>query len=66
MEEKKQEWKRKAAQNEANGIKCDVEFQMMVERARQKVVDMKSHKTPADDKINICVRKRPAFEKELE
>lgn len=39
---------------------------MMVERARQKVVDMKSHKTPADDKINICVRKRPAFEKELE
>lgn len=29
--------------NEANGIKCDVEFQMKVTKERAKVVEMKPH-----------------------
>ncbi len=37
MEEKKQEREMMTAANEAMGIKCDVEFQMMVERAKSRV-----------------------------
>lgn len=65
MDEIKQIREKQAADNEAAGIKCDVEFQMLVERAKQRVVEMKPHEYPTDTKINICVRKRPVFPEEL-
>lgn len=49
------------AANAANGIKCDVEFQMMVEKAKARVKPMSDHAVKTSQKINICVRKRPAF-----
>lgn len=38
----------------------------MVEKARCRVKPMKDHDPTKDSKINICVRKRPIFTKELE
>jgi len=62
MEEVKQNRQKMQAKNDAAGINCDVEFQMMVEKARASVVPMVEHKcTTETDKINICVRKRPLF-----
>jgi kinesin family protein 2/24 len=39
---------------------------MMVERAKTRVKPRREHVTKTDQKINICVRKRPPFQKELE
>ncbi len=67
MEEVKQNRQKMQAKNDAAGIKCDVEFQMMVEKAKACVVPMKEHRcTTETDKINICVWKRPVFQKEKE
>ncbi len=38
----------------------------MVEKAKMRVKKMKPHDTTKASKINICVRKRPVFPKELE
>lgn len=56
MEEVKQNRQKMQAKNDAAGIKCDVEFQMMVEKAKDCVIPMKEHLfTTENDKINICV-----------
>lgn len=39
---------------------------MMVSKAVKRVKPMKSHDPAKASKINICVRKRPTFQKELE
>lgn len=64
MEMNKKLKERKEVINKEQGIKCDVDFQLMVEDERDKVIKAKPHKTPDLSKINICIRKRPLFQKE--
>ncbi|CAI2387058.1 unnamed protein product [Moneuplotes crassus] len=65
LEKKQRIKKRKQLENKKKGImQCDVDFQLMVEHEKSKVVNQKSHKIPDLNKINICVRKRPLFHKE--
>lgn len=40
------------------------DFESMVGREKSKVIKARSHKIPALNKINICVRKRPLLRKE--
>ncbi len=39
---------------------------MKVKKEMSKVVEMQEHQYPIATKINVCVRKRPVFHKELE
>lgn len=66
MEEKRQQKIKRAIDNQEQGIKCDVDFQLMVEAERAKVKQGSSHKIPDLSKINVWVRKRPLFQKEAE
>ena len=62
MEEVKHQREQQQAINEANGIKCDVEFQMKVTQEKAKVVEMRQHEmADVQPQQNICVRKRPLF-----
>jgi hypothetical protein len=64
IEEKRKIKLEKEVTNQQMGIKCDVDFQLMVEGERAKVKKAEPHKIPDLSKINICVRKRPLFQKE--
>ena len=64
MEEKKIVKLQKEVSNQEQGIKCDVDFQLMVEHEKSKVTPANPHKIPDLSKINICVRKRPLSNKE--
>jgi hypothetical protein len=64
MEEKKLIKLQKEVVNQVQGIKWDVDFQLMVEYEKSKVTPPAPHSIPDLGKINICVRKRPIFHKE--
>lgn len=64
MEEKRKKKLQKEVTNQHMGIKCDVDFQLMVEEEQSKVKEAQKHKIPDLSKINIWVRKRPLFQKE--
>ena len=64
MEEKRKIKLQKEVDNQEQGIKCDVDFQLMVENEKAKVISPQPHVIPDLSKINIWVRKRPIFEKE--
>jgi kinesin family protein 2/24 len=55
----------KEAENFAAGKMGDVDFEMMMQKYRLGVENMRQHLSPENLKINICVRKRPIFKKEL-
>lgn len=57
---------RQEEENKKNGIKVDVDYQMMVQRAKNRVYPRSAHDTKTSQKLNICVRKRPVFPKELQ
>ena len=54
----------KEVSNQEQGIKWDVDFQIMVESEKGKVKEAREHCIPDMSKINICIRKRPLFQKE--
>lgn len=53
MEEKKKIKLQKEVDNQEQGIKCDVDFQLMVEYEKSKVTAPEPHKIPDLSKINI-------------
>jgi hypothetical protein len=53
MEEKRQQKLKRAISNQEQGIKCDVDFQLMVEAERAKVREGNPHKIPDLSKINV-------------
>ena len=65
MEEEKRHKLEKEAENLAVGKTGDVDFELMIENYRLGAAPMKPHLSPETLKINICVRKRPLFKKEL-
>lgn len=65
MEEVKRQRGERERNNEAQGIKVDVEFQALVESEQENVPFMQPH-IPADKlKICVCIKKRPIFNQEL-
>lgn len=64
MEEKRKIKLQKEFDNQEQGIKWDVDFQLMVEQEKSKVAAPHSHSIPDMGTINIWVRKRPLFHKE--
>jgi kinesin family protein 2/24 len=66
MEEDKKHKLEKEAENMAIGKTGDVDFEMMMEKCRLSADNMKPHLSPEAIKINVCVRKRPLFEKEMQ
>lgn len=64
MEQKRQIKLQKEVDNQEQGIKCDVDFQLMVEHEKDKVISPRPHEIPDIANINIWVRKRPLSEKE--
>jgi len=65
MEEDKKAKYEKLEENQAAGKMGDVEFELMVEKHKLKPESMYPHLSPEGLKINVCVRKRPIFKKEL-
>ena len=55
----------KQEENEAAGKMGDVDFEQMIEKEKLRPEEMISHISPEGLKINVCVRKRPIFKKEL-
>lgn len=53
MEEKRKKKLQKEVTNQHMGIKCDVDFQLMVEEEQSKVKEAQKHKIPDLSKINI-------------
>jgi len=64
MEEKRKIKLQKEVDNQEQGIKWDVDFQLMVEQEKVKVATPHLHCIPDMGSINIWVRKRPLFHKE--
>lgn len=52
--------------NEASGINCDIDFQRHLEDNMNLIKEPQIHKSAENMKIQINVRKRPVFEKELQ
>eukprot|EP01017_Pseudomicrothorax_dubius_P021371 TRINITY_DN2304_c0_g1_i2.p1 TRINITY_DN2304_c0_g1~~TRINITY_DN2304_c0_g1_i2.p1 ORF type:complete len:770 (-),score=242.21 TRINITY_DN2304_c0_g1_i2:135-2444(-) len=63
-EEARREKAIRAAENEAAGRVVDVDFELMIEKARYREDIIAPHANPSKLKICICVRKRPLFKKE--
>jgi hypothetical protein len=64
MMEAKNKRSERQAKNENEGIRVDVEFDMMMEQAKLNVAPSEPH-VPADQlKISVNVKKRPIFPKE--
>lgn len=53
MEEKKRIKLQREVDNQELGVKCDVDFQLMVEHEKSKVTSAQAHKIPDIGKINI-------------
>eukprot|EP00831_Metopus_contortus_P054499 TRINITY_DN458_c0_g1_i2.p1 TRINITY_DN458_c0_g1~~TRINITY_DN458_c0_g1_i2.p1 ORF type:complete len:712 (+),score=132.05 TRINITY_DN458_c0_g1_i2:218-2353(+) len=66
MEEGKRVKLEREAENLAIGKVGDVDFELMIDRYRAGISKMKPHWAPDSLKINVCVRKRPIFKKELQ
>ena len=66
MQEKFKRKLEQEVENQKLGIKWDVDFQIMVENQKAKVISPQPHKIPDLSKINIWVRKRPLLSKEAE
>lgn len=65
MEQDKKNKLDKEAENQAVGKMGDVEFEMMIDKYRLNAQNMRPHLSPESLKINVCVRKRPLFKKEM-
>lgn len=65
MEEARKLKSEREANNELQGIKVDVDFQVMVEQEVVKVAKKKQHHLADTMKISVCFKKRPVFPNEL-
>eukprot|EP01022_Parablepharisma_sp_SALTPOND_P015928 TRINITY_DN2286_c0_g1_i1.p2 TRINITY_DN2286_c0_g1~~TRINITY_DN2286_c0_g1_i1.p2 ORF type:complete len:252 (+),score=29.83 TRINITY_DN2286_c0_g1_i1:187-942(+) len=65
MEEERRLKYERLEENQAAGKMGDIEFELMVEKYKLKPEEMLPHISPEGLKINVCVRKRPIFKKEL-
>lgn len=65
MEEARKLKSEREANNELQGIKVDVDFQVMVEKERVQCPKKKMHMLADQMKISVCFKKRPVFQKEL-
>ena len=50
--------------NEIAGRNIDADFDIMIEKSRLQVSDIRPQMSTANIKISVCVRKRPIFPKE--
>eukprot|EP00826_Nyctotherus_ovalis_P050045 TRINITY_DN6095_c0_g1_i16.p5 TRINITY_DN6095_c0_g1~~TRINITY_DN6095_c0_g1_i16.p5 ORF type:complete len:119 (+),score=22.98 TRINITY_DN6095_c0_g1_i16:281-637(+) len=66
MQEKKLVKMERAAENMAVGKFGDVDYEMLIEEYKLGIIKPKFHTAPDSLKINVCVRKRPLFKKELQ
>eukprot|EP00826_Nyctotherus_ovalis_P019736 TRINITY_DN16129_c0_g1_i2.p1 TRINITY_DN16129_c0_g1~~TRINITY_DN16129_c0_g1_i2.p1 ORF type:complete len:227 (-),score=83.01 TRINITY_DN16129_c0_g1_i2:45-725(-) len=66
MEEEKRYKLEREAENLAVGKVGDVDFELMIEKFRGNAKQMRPHLSPESLKINICIRKRPLFNKEAQ
>jgi kinesin family member 2/24 len=64
MEEQKANKRERQIQNEAAGRNIDADFDIMIEKSRLQVSDIRPQMSTSNIKISICVRKRPIFPKE--
>jgi kinesin family member 2/24 len=64
MEEQKANKRERQIQNEAAGRNIDADFDIMIEKSRLQVSDIRPQMSTSNMKISICVRKRPIFPKE--
>ncbi len=64
MEEQKANKRERQIQNEAAGRNIDADFDIMIEKSRLGVGDVRPQMSNANMKISVCVRKRPIFPKE--
>jgi len=61
MEEARKLKSEREANNDAMGIKVDVDFQAMVELEKKKTPKKKDHCFADSMKISVCFKKRPVF-----
>lgn len=52
--------------NELNGINVDVDFEYLINKERFQEELLKPHKVNDSTNLQVCVRKRPIFQKELQ
>lgn len=65
MEERKRIKSEREIENERDGIRCDVDFQLLMQRHKARVVSRQEHDpSTATGKVSVVVRKRPVFKKE--
>jgi kinesin family protein 2/24 len=64
MEEQKVNKRERQMANEIAGRNIDADFDIMIERSRLQVSDIRPQMSTANIKISVCVRKRPIFPKE--
>lgn len=65
MEEARKLKSEREANNELQGIKVDVDFQVMVEQEKAKCTRSRLHQLADLMKISVCFKKRPVFQQEL-
>lgn len=65
MQDQRLEKMEREAQNIVAGKMGDVDFEMMIDKYRLNIAKMTPHIIPDSLKINVCVRKRPLFVKEI-
>jgi len=61
MEEARKLKSEREANNELQGIKVDVDFQVMVEAEKKKISRKRVHPLADTMKISVCFKKRPVF-----
>jgi len=64
MEEQKVNKRERQMANEIAGRNIDADFDIMIEKSRLQVSDIRPQMSTANIKISVCVRKRPIFAKE--
>lgn len=65
-DELRREKKEKEEENIAAGRKGDVDFQIMIEKAKFTEHILEAHTNAEDVRLCVCIRKRPIFQKELQ
>ena len=64
MEERKRVRTEREIENEQLGIRCDVDFQMLVQQQKARIAERQPQIPALVSKIAVVVRKRPVFKKE--
>lgn len=65
IEQQRNDKRQRELMNEAQGIKVDADFDLMIQKHRLNPQrDSQPHTSTVNMKISVCVRKRPIFSKE--